>query len=156
MNDIDTAVFVGLSLANIPPNSWDLQIFADHVHHPGTVTAHTNVDTVGEIATLSFTFTDSQDNSTHTTVGTLNWTNGNSTFSIDGASEAPPTGFPQIDAGIQVNGSQVWFRWDDGATLREYRFHTNTNPQLLQDALKAVDNLSPLAATLAKWLISGA
>jgi hypothetical protein len=152
MNDINTAVFVGLSLANIPPASWDLQIFANHARHAGTVTTHPAVGLDGDVATLSFTITDGA--ASHAIVGTLNWTSGASTFSVDGTAESAPSGYPQIEAGIQVAGSQVWFRYNDATgILREYRFHTNTNPRILQDALNAVDKLSPLAGTIAKWLL---
>jgi hypothetical protein len=136
MDGINRAVFVGLSVANIPPASWDCQVFVNHVSHAGTVTGHEpTVPTVTGVATMSFDISDG--GTSHTITGTCNIANGKTTFTIDGGDNlpAPTNGKPQLDAGGELTGSQVWFRYDDSGTLREYRLHTGTNLQFLADAL---------------------
>lgn len=134
MDDLKRALFVGLSVANIPPSAWDCQIFQNHQHHDGTVSQHSATLPSGSIAKMVFGIADGT--KSHVVTSTCDIKNGHTTLMIDTVAAAlPPTGVPQIDIGIEPGGSQLWLRYDDAGTLREFRLHTKTNLNFLANLL---------------------
>ena len=150
LDDLHRAVFVALSVANIPPSGWDAQIFTKHVKRAGTVSKHQPQMPAGNIATLSFVIADGTTNRTVT--GTANILNGNTTLSIDGAAPAPPTGTDLIIAGFEASGSQIWFNYNDAAgVFQQYRVHTNTNLKFLANVLH-LNGLPALAQIILQFI----
>lgn len=134
MDDFKRALFLGLSLANIPPTGWDCQVFESHKHHDGTVSQHQATIPSAGIAKMIFEVTDGTQ--VRSVTGTCKMADGHTTFLLDGVPVAlPPMRIPQLDVGLEPGGSQIWFRYDDKGTLREYRLHTRTNLTFLANLL---------------------
>jgi hypothetical protein len=125
-----------LSVANIPAHSWSVQALNDHMKDPSPIQVIAYGHTINTNGVVGLTFGVNHGGTIAAFVGTFKKGDTNQ-ITRGGNVLAKPVdpshkqSYDPIDAGEDLPTPnlpiQVWFRWNEGATLREFRFATTIN-----------------------------
>jgi hypothetical protein len=126
-------IFDVLSVANLPARSWDVQAFRDHAPDQSPIQVVAYGHKIDPDGAVSLTFGVNHAGTLAAFVGRFK--GGAQSQITRGGSALDPPVDPQgrqqyvpIDAGADGPAPdiplQVWYRWNEGRTLREFRFAT--------------------------------
>ncbi len=134
MSDTSTQeVFDVLSVANIPAHSWNVKVLKDHAPDTTPIQVVAYGHTIDTNGVVSLTFGVNHGGIIAAFVGTFKKGSKNQITRGGNVLDKPvdPQGqqnYVPIDGGEAVPTPniplQVWYRWNEGNTLREFRFAT--------------------------------
>lgn len=138
MSDTSTQeVLDVLSVANIPAHSWSVQAFNNHTRDTSPIQVVAYGHTINTDGVVDLTFGVNHAGTIAAFVGTSKKgganqiTRGGNVLAAPLDPANPPQTYVPIDAGEDLPTPnlplQVWFRWNEGAVLREFRFATTIN-----------------------------
>lgn len=151
MDSLHRNTFAALSVLNLNENSWTCQAI-DGIKNNNkwdAINEYKHTDALAAIENFNGPYTmtfDVKDGSSTLTLTATVYLDGRPAKLTDGSGKElslPSNNKPQIDPGIDINGSQVWFRFQQDDKLRELRFHTPLNIAAVEHILKDI----------AEWLI---
>lgn len=133
--DSTQEVFDLLAVANLPAHSWSAQVLRNHTVDaaPVQVVAYGHTIDTGGVVTLTFGV--NHGGTLAAFVGTFKnpapnqITRGGNILDAPVDPADPPQTYVPVDAGVDNPDPdniplQLWYRWNEGADLREFRFAT--------------------------------